>query len=112
MQFTASESDISNALVNQKNAILNINDGDERGTTAVVGMIEVLAPLWRLLGYGYKVNEICWTQRDVVLTLIESNNEYLDNARKNDRHRSQTEAENQRLFLLLNRLAAVCAGEL
>jgi hypothetical protein len=55
-EYCYTEADMSNTLVQQKDAILRIlNGGDAFGAKIALNVVE---PFWRSVDYGYKVDEI------------------------------------------------------
>lgn len=108
------ESDVSNALVAQKDRILNALNArpmlEPEEYAAVMDDLELAAPLWRALDYGYKLVELLEAVRDRCVTRIADEEEFIQGERKNGRARRQAETEVRQCNQILRRIATLFRG--
>jgi hypothetical protein len=97
---------IDNALVNQKNTILDnirvARDGDDLKLSA--DLWDYSRELWESLGYGYKVAEVAQRIVDKAYDLINEETEFLRAERRNSRFRATSQAHIDRLELIIQRV--------
>lgn len=91
--------DVHNAIVDQKNDIINrINTAEDgKDLEAVASLVLFLKPLWEAVDYGYKVRELRQRIIDRADQLAEGIRGVLGSSRKNFKGRSLFETDLRRL---------------
>lgn len=102
--------DLSNALVNQKDSIIqdvnNVTDVDQ--FDRVLFSILLVRPVFEAAGYGYKLRELNARVRDRAQQMLADEEAYLLKCRKNDKTRGGTERDIRKLRNVLATVEPGC----
>ena len=92
-QSAGRECEVGNALVHQKNKLLERIDlcREPEEFRNVMEKLELLAPLWKTLRYGYKTREVYDRLINRMYRIIDEEKDLLRGERKNSRARTMAE---------------------
>lgn len=92
-------SELDNALVAQKDLVLRKINAAEYADQLqeVLNLVNILAPVWDAVGYGYKTKEVRQRLRDTAIDLAFDNAGFIANERKATKARRFSQAQIEQL---------------